>query len=396
MPAKSTVSIARSDRRDPAEIDRSVRQAIDLAGGLGDIVKPGSLVLIKPNLVVVPPGRDAGICTDVHVVKAVADAVKALGGEAVIAEASASGQDTLAAMEVMGYSLLCDSGYQIVDLERTERTTVPVPDGRVLDELETFVLAQEADAIISLPLLKTHCQADITVSLKNMMGLATAEQKIAFHHKGLFDCIGDINSVYRPAFAVVDGLRGQEGVGPTHGLPVDMNLVLAGRDLVAVDAVAGRIMAFDPETVEVIRRAHDRGLGTLDSDEIGVVGEPIEAVRRRFMRVAEDHRVHDEGVTILRGEETCTGCRNSFAFALMRLQEEEALEASEGLTILIGDVPVPEGTPLDSVVSLGRCCPEYLHGRPQHVIGCPPRGSDIVNTIEMLRSDGGSGFWCKG
>lgn len=381
----STVSIVRTDRRDPANVERAVRQALDLAGGLDDIVKPGALVLIKPNLVVVPPDRDAGICTDVHVVKAVADAVKALGGEAVVAEASASGQDTLAAMEVMGYSLLCESGYQIVDLERTERTTVPVPNGRVLEELETFVLAQEADAIVSLPLLKTHCQADVTVSLKNLMGLATAEQKIAFHHKGLFDCIGDINSVYRPAFAVVDGLRGQEGVGPTHGLPVDMNLVLAGRDLVAVDATASRVMSFDPRTVEVIRRAHERGLGTLDEGAIQVIGEPIASVQRRFMRVAEDDRVPDEGVTIIRGDEVCTGCRNSFAFALMRLQEEGVLESAEGLTVLIGDVPVPEGTPPESVVTLGRCCPEYLHSRPGHVLGCPPRGTDIVNTIKALR-----------
>ena len=71
-------------------------------------------------------------------------------GEPVVAEASASGQDTLAAMEAMGYSLLCESGYQIVDLERSERVRVPVEGGRLLSELETFKLAVEADVIISL------------------------------------------------------------------------------------------------------------------------------------------------------------------------------------------------------------------------------------------------------
>jgi len=360
-------------------IEAAVRQAVELAGGLP--VEAGSTVLIKPNLVVVPSGPKAGVCTNVHVVKAVADLVREAGANVLIAEAAAPKQDTLVAMETMGYDLLREQGYELVDLARTETVTVHIPDAVVLNEFTTFCMAVEADAIISLPVMKTHCQADITLSLKNIMGTAASEQKPRFHFEGLYDCIVDANSFHRPVFAVVDGITGQEGVGPTAGLPVNMNLIVAGRDLVAVDATSARIMDFDPATVEVIRRAAKRGLGVMDTDRISVVGESIESVRRRFMRVTQDPRVPMDRVTIENGPEPCHACRNSLAAALMMMIKDGTLDHVDDVTFVIGSAEPPMGVPLDKIVAVGRCCIEELKALPGYAQGCVPRSSDIAAAV---------------
>ena len=382
---KTKVAVVKAAPGTGEAIEAAVRRAVELAGGLP--VEAGSTVLVKPNLVVVPSGPEAGICTNVHVVKAVADLVREAGAVVIIGEASAPSHDTFVAMEAMGYDLLREHGYELVDMAKSETMVVEIPGAEVLKEFTTFRLAVEADAIISLPVMKTHCQADITLSLKNIMGTAASVQKPRFHYEGLYDCIVDANTYHRPVFAVVDGITGQEGAGPTAGWPIQMNLIVAGRDLVAVDATCARIMAFDPAGVEVIRRAAARGLGALDADAIDVVGESIEAVRRRFMRVMEDPRPPMDRLTIVQGEdersrrgvEPCQSCRTSLAAALMMMENAGTLDHVDDVTFLIGDAQPPEGA--DKVVAVGRCCIDELKGLPGFAPGCVPRSSDIAAAV---------------
>ena len=88
--------------------------------------------------------------------------------------------------------------------------------------------------------------------------------------------------VLKPALTVIDGFVAMEGLGPVNGSPVQMNLIIAGKDVVATDATACRIMGFDPKEVAHIRMANERGLG--DIDNIEILGEPIDTVMRKFIR----------------------------------------------------------------------------------------------------------------
>jgi len=81
--------------------------------------------------------------------------------------------------------------------------------------------------------------------------------------------------------AVIDGIIAGEG-HETSGNPVEMNLVIAGTDPVAVDAVGAAVMGIPPESVKHIRLAEERGLGTCNLKEITVIGEPIEKVKKKF------------------------------------------------------------------------------------------------------------------
>jgi uncharacterized protein (DUF362 family) len=204
---------------------------------------------------------------------------------------------------------------------------VKVHGGRVLEKITTFELVARADAIISVPVMKTHDQGEVTLALKNLKGLVTDADKRRIHQIGMFEGAVDLVSHFKPIFAVVDGLIGQEGLGPLMGLPVKLGLIVAGRDLVAVDATAGRIMGFEAEQVPITRVAAARGLGTLDGSQIEIVGEPVAAVRRRFLRCEEDHRIDSQGITIVHAEGTCTGCRNGLRVPSLTCAQRERSSA---------------------------------------------------------------------
>lgn len=375
------VSIVKVAGRDREQVAAGVRQAVSLAGGLANVIRPGMLVLIKPNMVAPPASAEAGACTSPLVCQAVADLVRELRARPVIAESSARGVDTEAVYKIMGYEELRSQGYEVVDLKQDRTVRVKIDDGRVLEEITTFELVTKADAIISVPIMKTHDQGGATLSLKNLKGLVTDVEKRRIHQEGMFEGAVDLVSLFQPVFAVVDGLIGQEGMGPLMGLPVEMGLLLAGRDLVAVDATAGRIMGFESEEVPITKAAAERGLGVLDAARIEVVGEQVESVRRRFLRCEEDHRIDREGISVIHSEGTCTGCRNGLLSSLFDMRAEGTLERARGLTIIAGPTPVPDGIPREKLVSIGTCSTSEARRLPRFVRGCPPNNVDIIRAL---------------
>lgn len=378
----STVSVVKTRRTpDEKEIEQAVRTAVGLMGGLADLVRAGALVLIKPNLVAVPDHQRSGACTSPEVCKALADMVRELGARPIIAESSAVGVDTEKVIEKMGYQRLREEGYEVIDLKATPKVKLEIPDGKVLKHVITFELVTKADVIISVPVMKTHDQGEVTLALKNLKGLVTDADKRRIHQIGMFAGAVDLVGHFKPVFAVVDGLIGQEGLGPLMGLPVRLGVIVAGRDLVAVDATAGRIMGFAAEQVPITRVAAERGLGTLEEAQIEVVGEPIAAVRRRFLRCEEDHRIDREGVSITHAEGTCTGCRNGLLSSLFDMRADGSLERARGLTIIAGPAAVPAGVPQEFLVSIGTCCLPEARRLLRYVRGCPPNNVDIVKAI---------------
>jgi hypothetical protein len=178
----------------------------------------------------------------------------------------------------------------------------------------------------------------------------------------------------------VDGIYCQEGLGPVFGKPVEMDLIMAGRDLVAVDTICGLVMDFKPEEVPLTQAAARRGLGTCKPDEIKIVGEPLNRVRRRFMRSTEDNPVKVEGFNLLFGGITCTGCRNTVLSALVDMRNADQLMYLPGVTVLTGDLDVSPFVKSERIVTVGRCVPEEKRGE-NFVQGCPPNNAYVVQAI---------------
>ncbi len=377
---KSIVSIVRTkDIRRPEEIEEGIRKALQLIGGIEDIIKPGDRVLLKPNVVYeVKP--NTGAVTRVEVVRSLADMIRDMGARPFIAESAAHGTDTEKAYASTGYQKLRADGYEVVDLKRTKPIEIEVPGGDLFPTFKTFEPVVQADVIVSLPVLKTHDQTEATLSLKNLKGLIHDQHKRRMHELGIFRGVADLLHAFKPSLAVVDGTIGAEGMGPILGLPVEMGLILAGKDLVAVDAVGSRIMGFDASEVGTTVAAAERGLGQMEDSQIEVVGIPVEAVQRRFMRSIEDERGQIEGLCVIHAEGSCTGCRNTVASAVFDMKNSNREQYLKGLTLVTGDVPLPLGVNPEDVITLGVCVPQEMRSR-RHVMGCPPNNVRVIEAV---------------
>ncbi|MBC7338552.1 MAG: DUF362 domain-containing protein [Firmicutes bacterium] len=323
------------------EDDIGVARAVEAAGGLERLVGSGARVLVKPNLVAVPPHPRNGAVTWVEVTRAVADLVRDLGGDPVIADSAAVGACTGDVMAVCGYDALRDAGYRVVDLKAGEEVEVEVPGGLVVKRLVTYRPVVEADVIVSVPVLKTHDQLGASLALKNLKGLLADRDKKRLHTVGVVEGICDLLGVLPPVYAVVDGSVGQEGLGPVFGRPVPLGVVLAGADPVAVDTVSGWLMGFEPEELPLSRRAAERGLGCGDLASIRVVGEEPSPLRRRFLRAEEGVSLDIPGFRLVFAPGTCTGCHNTVLSVVAEITEEGCQDVLRGKMVLAG--PVREG-----------------------------------------------------
>jgi uncharacterized protein (DUF362 family) len=125
-----------------------------------------------------------------------------------------------------------------------------------------------------------------TGALKNQWGCIPRYDRILLH-KYLHELIGDVNKLRPVTIALMDGLVGMQGRGPINGYPIDMNVLLASRDPVALDATGMRLIGLEPATSRHIVHAQRIGLGTLQRDEISING-PFEDLRRRVEPASED------------------------------------------------------------------------------------------------------------
>jgi uncharacterized protein (DUF362 family) len=139
--------------------------------------------------------------------------------------------------------------------------------------------------IIHLPTMKTHVFTQITGAMKNAFGGLLFEKRHWTHeviHDTLVDLLAIQKEIHPGIFAVMDGTFAGDGPGPRCMRPHVKNYILASGDMVAIDAIAARMMGFDPLAIKFIRHAHEQGLGCGDPREIEVVGEDISAVNFHF------------------------------------------------------------------------------------------------------------------
>ena len=130
--------------------------------------------------------------------------------------------------------------------------------------------------IIHLPTVKTHVFTTTTGAMKNAFGGLLNERRHWTHpviHETLVDLLMIQKKIHRGVFAVMDGTFAGDGPGPRCMVPHVKNVILASADQVAIDAVAAKLMGFDPLSIKYIRLAHDAGLGCGDPREIEIVGD---------------------------------------------------------------------------------------------------------------------------
>ncbi len=132
--------------------------------------------------------------------------------------------------------------------------------------------------IVHLPTVKTHMYTTTTGAMKNAFGGLLTKYRHYTHswiHQTLVDLLAIQKEIHPGIFAMMDGTTAGDGAGPRMVQPIVKNVILASADQVAIDAVAARLMGFDPMKIEYIRLAHEQGLGCGDPREIELVGDDV-------------------------------------------------------------------------------------------------------------------------
>lgn len=261
----SKVSLVKVD-----DIDSSVNKALGMIEA-EKVIKKGDRVLLKPNICIVT--RKAGTITSPKVMKAVVKWVKKQGGTPIIAESPIVGRGK-EIFKSTGYSNL---GAETIDFRNVKPKKIKIKKPLVMEDV--VIGGVDYDKIISVPVMKTHLQALVTLSLKNMMGMVPGRAKHELHRLGLHKSLADINKVLLPDIALIDATTAMEGTGPTAGNPKKLDLIIASLDPVAADTVGARIMGVNPKKVEHIVLSEQEGLGSM---KVEVVGENIEDVKSEF------------------------------------------------------------------------------------------------------------------
>ena len=172
-------------------------------------------------------------------------------------------------------------GVKIMNLNNDETIyDIEIPNPLALKTVNIVKTAIEASCIISVPSLKTHNMARTTLSMKNMMGTIMPK---SIMHSNIHKKIADLVSVLRSKmkFQIIDGIIGSNG-WELGGKPIQMDLIIAGEDPVAVDRVGSAIIGYELDKVKYLKYGEEKQLGTANLEEIEIIGKPISEVYHKF------------------------------------------------------------------------------------------------------------------
>ena len=299
VPPSATVAIVRDNSVDYAAM---VAEALESAlgpGGISNLVHSGQTVVIKPNLV----SNTTKAVTDWRMVQALVNEIKSVNGGAAItiAEGSATNNETSSTSIIMaaqGFTAANFPGVTLVDINNLNQCPTNyfiLADG-ASDNTTKQVAARiyEADVFINCPKMKTHYHAGMTGATKNI-GIGVPSWSI-WNNPGSNNNKGGLHNDIRreildhilcrvPDLTLMDGIQAMEGQGPVQGDPVTMNLMLAGRDPIALDAVACEIMDIPAYLITHLVLAANENVGIIDLNHITVTGNvSIADVKRHFLR----------------------------------------------------------------------------------------------------------------
>ena len=350
----------------------------------------GKRVLIKPNAARLAfPGE--GVTTHPQVVAATIDHLKEKEvGNIVIGESCIFGVNAQEAFRVTGMKEISKKrGVELIDLDQVDPMEIAIPGGKVLKKIKVPAILKKFNFIISIPVMKTHMHTRVTLSIKNMKGLLWRREKVRFHqlrynkkitdgYKELDMAISEMASILFPHLAIIDGTVGMEGMGPAYGRMKKVGMILVGNNPLSADAVATRLMGFDPEEIPHLKLSAERGLGEIQLKKISVEPQdylkwetPFALPPSKLSIPFPDVVVYDEG--------SCSACLSTLLVFLKNyhLQLTDYRLQDEKIHIGIGKNlnGCPKGT-----ILIGNCTSK-MKRKGIFVQGCPPVASHIWNTL---------------
>ena len=256
---KQTVSVVKG-----GDIDKVVRKAVELVGGMEGRVKKWDRVMIKVSLDDAK-ASGSGLVTNVEVVRTLIKMAKEAGARRITVMDGSLRTNTWKAFEAAGYNKMAkEEGVVLKDLDSDLIWRAWLPDGNGYKKYSVATSVLNGEVFINVPVAKIDDPLSPSLSLKNMLGIMCDKWTKRRLPKGdkLDELIVDMNSIKQSDLVVVD-CTSFEG------------MVIAGNDPIAVDVVSCKQLKLNPEKVEYIRKAAEQGIGTADISEIDVKSEKL-------------------------------------------------------------------------------------------------------------------------
>jgi uncharacterized protein (DUF362 family) len=254
------------------DVAKEVQRGMDLIGGL-DI--KSDTVIIKPNLCILDT-PESGRTSDIRIVEALLRMLKGSGKKVMIVESGNYDANVKDLFKELGYEGLAKKyGCDLVDLKELPRARIRISN---LTFRFPKLLLDKKNYFISIAKLKTHVFSGISCSWKNQWGCISQIEKRPYH-PFQDELLYYINSKIKPDLTIIDGIVGMGGVGPVDGHPINTNLLLFGKDLIATDSVATMLLSMNPFDVSMLTLAHERGMGEIDPEKIEIMGDDINKLR---------------------------------------------------------------------------------------------------------------------
>lgn len=340
------------------------KQLMEAANVIADIPN-GASVALKPNLVVGKP-PESGATTHGGILEGIIEYLFDHGVKDVsIMEGAWVGDRTERGFAACGYDKISKKyNVPLYDLKKDATLKVQTPIG----EMQVCRRPYEADYLISLPVLKGHCQTVMTCALKNSKGCIPDHEKRRFHTLGLDRPIAALSAAIKPDLYIVDSICGdlnfEEG-----GTPVETNRMLLCPDPVMTDTYGCRLMGIDPKCVPYIGLAEGWGAGSGDIDERDIfrLNEPKDAPA--YARPSGIVKKLTKNVT---ERSACSACFGNLVHALYRMENE--LYKPCRLPICIGQEYQGQDV---SGIGIGKCCKNAAACAK----GCPPSAEEIMRVL---------------
>ncbi|MDR0273346.1 MAG: DUF362 domain-containing protein [Clostridiales bacterium] len=344
-----------------AEIEKITYETLK-ASDIGEYLRADFSVAIKPNLVVPKPASD-GATTHPEVVEGIVRFLKDFRVKNIsIIESSAIGHDTKRAFSECGYEPLKNKfGVELIDLKFDACKKIDYKGMK----LEICRRALETDFLINVPVLKAHCQTNLTCNLKNLKGCIPDGEKRRYHSMGLHKPIAALSAIIKTGYCVVDGICGdltfEEGGNPTYA-----NRIIAGRDPVLIDSYCAELIGYRPNEIDYLVLANKWGAGEFYSPETKM--KELFADKKP-MHPIKSNRIaarYEQSITHI---DACSACYAALIHAMHRMGgSPDRFFVGHGFS----------ETHKQTCTGIGDCTRDM----PKHVPGCPPTATDIINFFE--------------
>lgn len=239
-----------------------LRECLSELGGIQTFVERGDNVLVKANISGGNPQRP-GSFTSILVTDELIKLVQEAGGTPVVVDADMIWTEFWPVAIEEGYKKWAkESHIDLVNLSETKLAFFEF-DG-LLQKRIISKKVLNADVIISLSTMKTHILTGVTLGMKNMYGTLPQIDKAIYHKLGIEEVIFEVNKAFPPNLAIIDGTIGGEAIGPLSSKSVNFETLIASGNVVVADALACKLMGFNPLDITHIKYAHEAGLGNAE------------------------------------------------------------------------------------------------------------------------------------